>query len=115
MAQKRLRERLDAWLGHAALDSARLAQEAAMLAEHTDISEEVVRLKSHAAQFLKLLDGQPEVGKKFDFLLQETQRELNTLLAKTAGLGESGLPMTQLALEIRGEVEKLREQAQNVQ
>ena len=86
-----------------------------MLAEHTDISEEVLRLKAHSAQFMRLLEGQPEVGKKFDFLLQEIQRELNTLLAKTAGLGESGLPMTQLALEIRGEVEKLREQAQNVQ
>jgi uncharacterized protein (TIGR00255 family) len=115
LAQKKMRERLDVLLGQGGMDAARLAQEAALLAEHTDISEEVLRLKAHSAQFLALLDGQPEIGKKLDFLLQETQREINTLLAKTAGLGGSGLPMTQLALEIRGEVEKLREQALNVQ
>jgi uncharacterized protein (TIGR00255 family) len=115
VAQKRLRDRLHALLGENGLDAARLAQEAALLAEHTDISEEVVRLNAHVDQFLGMLDGQPEIGKKLDFLLQEIQRELNTLLAKTAGLGESGLPMTQVALDIKAEIEKLREQVQNVQ
>jgi len=114
-AQSRLRERLQSWLGQHALDETRLVQEAAALAEHTDISEEVLRLKAHFAQFLAMLDGNGEAGKKLDFLLQEIQREVNTLLAKTAGLGESGLPMTQTALDIKGEAEKLREQVQNVQ
>ena len=86
-----------------------------MLAEHTDVSEEVLRLKAHSAQFLALLDGKPEIGKKLDFLLQEIQRELNTLLAKTTGMGETSLPMTEAGLEIKAEVEKLREQVQNVQ
>ncbi|MBI2817590.1 MAG: YicC family protein [Acidobacteria bacterium] len=115
VAQKRFRERLDAWLGQETLDSARVAQEAAALAEHTDVSEEILRLRAHFAQFVTMLDGNGEAGKKLDFLLQEIQREINTLLAKTAGLGESGLPMTQAALDIKGEAEKLREQVQNVQ
>ncbi len=115
LAQKKLRERLQSWLGQNMLDASRLAQEAAMQAEHTDVSEEVLRLKAHFAQFLIMLAGNGEAGKKLDFLLQEIQRELNTLLAKTAGLGESGLRMTQMALEIKGEAEKLREQVQNLQ
>lgn len=115
LAQKKLRERLQSWLGQNTLDASRLAQEAAMQAEHTDVSEEVLRLKAHFAQFLTMLAGNGEAGKKLDFLLQEIQRELNTLLAKTVGLGESGLRMTQMALEIKGEAEKLREQVQNLQ
>ena len=115
LAQKKLQERLQTWLGQAGLDPGRLAQEAAMLAEHADISEELLRLKAHATQFLDSLQGASEIGKKLDFLLQEMQRELNTLMAKTAGLGEASLPLTKLALEMKGEVEKLREQVQNVQ
>jgi len=115
LARKKLQERLQSWLGQNMLDAGRLAQEAAMLAEHTDVSEEVLRLRAHFAQFLTMLDGNAEAGKKLDFLLQEIQRELNTLLAKTTGLGESGLRMTQTALEMKGEAEKLREQVQNVQ
>ena len=115
VAQKKLQERLQTWVGENGMDAVRLAQEAAVLAERTDVSEELLRLHAHAAQFVALLDGQNEIGKRLDFLLQEMQRELNTLLAKTAGLGESGLAMTQVALEIKGEVEKLREQVQNVQ
>jgi uncharacterized protein (TIGR00255 family) len=115
LAQTKLRERLQEWLGQDSIDAARLAQEAAVLAERTDVSEEILRLKAHLAQFPEMLGSDTEVGKKLDFLLQEIQREVNTLLAKTTGLGESGLPMTQTALEIKGEVEKLREQVQNVQ
>jgi uncharacterized protein (TIGR00255 family) len=115
VAQTKLRERLQEWLGQDAIDAARLAQEAAVLAERTDVSEEILRLKAHLAQFPEMLGSDAEVGKKLDFLLQEIQREVNTLLAKTTGLGESGLSMTQSALEIKGEVEKLREQVQNVQ
>lgn len=115
LAQTKLRERLQEWLGQDSIDAARLAQEAAVLAERTDVSEEILRLKAHLAQFPEMLGTDAEVGKKLDFLLQEIQREVNTLLAKTTGLGESGLSMTQTALEIKGEVEKLREQVQNVQ
>ena len=115
LAQTKLRQRLQEWLGQDSIDAARLAQEAAVLAERTDVSEEILRLKAHLAQFPDMLGADAEVGKKLDFLLQEIQREVNTLLAKTTGLGESGLPMTQTALEIKGEVEKLREQVQNVQ
>ena len=115
VAQTKLRERLQEWLGQDTIDAARLAQEAAVLAERTDVSEEILRLKAHLTQFPEMLGSEAEVGKKLDFLLQEIQREVNTLLAKTTGLGESGLPMTQTALEIKGEVEKLREQVQNVQ
>ena len=115
VAQAKLRERLQEWLGQDAIDAARLAQEAAVLAERTDVSEEILRLKAHLAQFPETLGSDAEVGKKLDFLLQEIQREVNTLLAKTTGLGESGLSMTQAALDIKGEVEKLREQVQNLQ
>jgi uncharacterized protein (TIGR00255 family) len=115
VAQTKLRERLQEWLGQDAIDATRLAQEAALLAERTDVSEEILRLKAHLTQFPEMLGSDAEVGKKLDFLLQEIQREVNTLLAKTTGLGESGLQMTQTALEIKGEVEKLREQVQNVQ
>ena len=113
-ARERLQERLLAMLGEAGLDATRLAQEAAVLADRADISEEILRLKAHAAQFLALLDG-ADVGKKLDFLLQEMHRELNTSLSKTAALGVSGLPMTQAGLEIKAEIEKLREQVQNLQ
>ena len=115
LAQRKLQERLQTWLGQAGLDPGRFAQEAAILAERADVSEEILRLKAHATKFLESLHGSPEIGKKLDFLLQEMQRELNTLMAKTASLGEASLPLTNLALEMKGEVEKLREQVQNVQ
>ena len=115
LAQKKWQERVQALVGGAPIDSGRLAQELAMLAERSDVTEELLRLKTHFGEFLGLLDGSTEVGKKLEFLLQEIQRETNTLLAKTAGLGENGLAMTQAALEIKAETEKLREQALNVQ
>ena len=115
LAQKRLQERLQTLLGQAGLDPARLAQEAALLAERADASEEILRLKAHAVRLAIVLDQEADVGRKLDFLLQEMHREANTLLAKTAGLGEGSLPLTDSALEIKGEVEKLREQAQNLQ
>jgi uncharacterized protein (TIGR00255 family) len=115
LAQKRLQERLEALLGQAGLDPARLAQEAALLADRADASEEILRLKAHAARFGTALAQEADLGRKLDFLSQEMHRELNTFLAKTAGLGEASLPLTDIALEIKGEVEKLREQVQNLQ
>ena len=77
--QKRLNERLRELLHGAGIEPQRLAQEAAMLAERSDISEELIRLKTHAAQLEKLLDASGEVGKRLDFLLQEMNREANTI------------------------------------
>jgi uncharacterized protein (TIGR00255 family) len=112
---KRLEVRLKELLGEAELDLARLAEEAAIAAERSDVSEELVRLRSHVQQFQSLLTGTSDVGKKLDFLLQEMQRETNTLLSKTPGSEAEGLEITQLALEIKSEIEKLREQVQNIE
>jgi uncharacterized protein (TIGR00255 family) len=112
---RRLTERLEELLKGAQLDPARLAQEAALLAERSDVSEELARLRSHVEQFQNLLFGGGEAGKKLDFLLQEMQREANTLLSKTPGVESEGLAITGLALEVKSDIERLREQAQNVE
>ena len=112
---KRLEPRLKELLGEAQLDPARLAQEAALAAERSDVSEELARLRSHVQQFESLLTGASDVGKKLDFLLQEMQREANTLLSKTPGIEHEGLEITRLGLEIKSEIEKLREQVQNIE
>jgi uncharacterized protein (TIGR00255 family) len=111
----RLKTRLDELLAGAPLDPQRLAQEAALLAERADVSEEIARLLSHIEQFGRLVAGAGEIGKKLDFLLQEMQREANTLLSKTPGLGPEGLAITELGLQIKAEIERLREQVQNVE
>ena len=112
---KRLALRLEDLLKGVQLDPARLAQEAALLAERADVSEELARLHSHVEQFQKLLGTAGESGKKLDFLLQEMQREANTLLSKTPGVESEGLAITGLALEVKSDIETLREQAQNVE
>ncbi len=112
---KRLEQRLKELLAEAQLDPARLAQEAAVAAERSDVSEELARLASHVTQFESLLTGASDVGKKLDFLLQEMQREANTLLSKTPGSEAEGIEITQLGLEIKSEIEKLREQVQNIE
>jgi uncharacterized protein (TIGR00255 family) len=112
---KRLEARLKELLGDAQLDPARLAQEAAIAAERSDVAEETARLRSHITQFEALLTGASDVGKKMDFLLQEMQRETNTLLSKTPGTEAEGLEMTQTGLELKSEIEKLREQVQNIE
>jgi uncharacterized protein (TIGR00255 family) len=112
---KRLETRLKELLSGTGLEPARIAQEAALLAERSDISEELDRLRSHLTQFGQLLDGGGETGKKLDFLLQEMHREANTLLSKTPGVESEGLAITGLALEIKAEIEKLREQVQNIE
>ncbi len=112
---RRLALRLKDLLGEAPIDPARLAQEAALAAERSDVSEELARLASHVHQFESLLASASDVGKKLDFLLQEMQREANTLLSKTPGNEAESLEITQLALEIKSEIEKLREQVQNIE
>lgn len=106
----KLRKRVTELLEKTSIDETRLAQEVAYLAERSDISEEIARLKSHLAQLHELLSGDSEIGKKLDFLLQETNREANTILSKSAELA-----ICDAAIEIKTEVEKLREQANNVE
>lgn len=112
---RRLEVRLKDLLGESQIDPVRLALEASIAAERSDVSEELTRLDSHVHQFDLLLSSAADIGKKLDFLLQEMQREANTLLSKTPGNDQEGLEITQLALEIKSEVEKLREQVQNIE
>ncbi len=108
--QSRMQELLGA---HA--DRDRILQEAALLAERSDIREEVVRMQTHVDHFLGLLNAGGEVGKKLDFLLQEMAREANTLLSKTSGVAGEALRITELGLAMKSEIEKAREQAQNIE
>ena len=96
-------------------DPDRILQEAAMLAERSDIQEEIVRMKNHIQHFLSLLDAGGEVGKKLDFLLQEMNREANTLMSKTTGVAGEALHITGLGLAMKSEIEKAREQVQNLE
>jgi uncharacterized protein (TIGR00255 family) len=91
-------------------DPARLAQEAALLADRADITEEVVRLGSHLAGFRRLMDSPEPVGRRLDFLLQEMGREVNTMGSKAQDLDVTGL-----VLDMKAELEKLREQVQNIE
>jgi uncharacterized protein (TIGR00255 family) len=97
------------------VDPDRILQEAAMLAERSDIQEELVRMKNHIQHFLSLLDGGGEVGKKLDFLMQEMNREANTLLSKTSGVAGEALRITELGLAMKSDIEKAREQVQNLE
>lgn len=92
------------------LDPGRLAQEVAYLADRSDVSEEMARLRSHISQFRDALDSTSDTGKMLDFLLQELNREANTTLSKSTDLS-----IKEAALAIKAEVEKLREQVQNVE
>jgi uncharacterized protein (TIGR00255 family) len=112
---QRLESRLKELMVGVGLDPARMAQEAAIVADRSDTSEELARLRSHVEQFGAILNGPAEMGKKLDFLLQEMQREANTLLSKSAGTESEGLEMTRLGLEMKTEIEKLREQVQNLE
>jgi uncharacterized protein (TIGR00255 family) len=108
--REKLAKRLSELLENVAVDETRLAQEVAYLAERSDITEEIARLRSHLGQLRELLSGEGEIGKKLDFLLQEVNREANTVLSKS-----SELSISDAAIGIKTEVEKLREQAQNVE
>jgi uncharacterized protein (TIGR00255 family) len=113
--QKRLQERLAEVLKGTTIEPQRLAQEAALLADRSDISEELIRLKTHAGELEQLIRAGGEVGKKLDFLLQEMNREANTILSKTGGLGDLGLTITERALAVKSEIDKIREQSLNLE
>jgi uncharacterized protein (TIGR00255 family) len=108
--QKRIAELLNRGGQVVEIDPARLAQEVAYLADRSDVSEEMVRLRSHLSQFQEALDASGETGKMLDFLLQELNREANTTLSKS-----TDLTIKEAGLAIKAEVEKLREQVQNVE
>jgi uncharacterized protein (TIGR00255 family) len=110
----RLSQRLTAMLGNA-FDRDRVLQEAALLAERSDVDEEVARLRTHIDHFRAMLESGGEIGKKLDFLMQEMNREANTLLSKTGGVAGSGQRVTELGLNMKSEIEKLREQVQNLE
>jgi len=111
---ERLQGRLQELLG-ASPDRERVLQEAALLVDRSDVQEEVVRLENHIQHFLGFLDQHGEVGKKLDFLLQEMNREANTLLSKTSGLAGEALKITEAGLGMKAEIEKSREQVQNLE
>ncbi|MBI4893220.1 MAG: YicC family protein [Acidobacteria bacterium] len=113
--QARLKERLGELLDGVGLEPQRLAQEAAVLADRSDITEELGRLQVHSRELDALLDGGGELGKKLDFLMQEMNRETNTILSKTSGVGELGLKISSLALEAKANIERIREQALNLE
>jgi uncharacterized protein (TIGR00255 family) len=113
--QKRLAERLQEVAKGIQIDPQRLAQEAAILADRSDIGEELARLRIHSGQLAALLDAGGEVGKKLDFLLQEMNRETNTILSKTSGAGEPAMKITDLALAAKAAIEKIREQSLNLE
>ena len=113
--QRRLREKLGELLQGVSIEPQRLAQEAAILADRSDISEELQRLRTHTGQVDQILAAGGEAGKRLDFLLQEMNRESNTVLSKTGGLGELGLTITELALAAKSEIDKIREQSLNLE
>ena len=111
---ERLHSRLQELLG-SNIDKERALQEAALLVDRSDIQEEIVRLETHIQHLLGLLDQGGEIGKKLDFLLQEMNREANTLLSKTSGLAGEALKITEAGLAMKAEIEKAREQVQNLE
>jgi uncharacterized protein (TIGR00255 family) len=112
----RLRSRLIELTEGAPVSEERLLTEAAVLAEKSDIEEEIVRLRPHVDRFVAMLNEGGELGKRLDFLLQELNREANTMLSKTSGAsGENSLRITELGLEMKAEIERSREQVQNLE
>ena len=111
----RLQSRLAELLGTTSIPESRIIEEASILADRSDIQEELTRLTVHAGELRRLLQAGGEVGKRLDFLLQELNRETNTILSKTSGTGETGLEVTNLALNIKAHIEKVREQALNLE
>jgi len=108
--QKRLADRIKELTAGYVLDDARLAQEVAIMADRCDITEELVRMQSHINQFEALLQSEDAEGKKIDFLLQEMNREINTIGSKS-----NNAEIARQVIEAKSELGKLREQAQNIE
>jgi len=108
--QKRLSDRIKELTAGFELDAARLAQEVAMMADRCDITEEIVRMQSHIGQFEDLLQSDEAEGRKIDFLLQEMNREINTIGSKG-----NDVDIARQVIDVKSELGKLREQAQNIE
>jgi uncharacterized protein (TIGR00255 family) len=108
--RKRLGERVKELTGGIIVDDLRLGQEVAIMAEKSDITEEIVRLKSHIIQFDDLLKGNDAVGRNIDFLIQEMIREINTIGSKS-----SDAETSKMVIDIKSELARIREQAQNIE
>jgi uncharacterized protein (TIGR00255 family) len=108
--REKLARRLQDLAAAGQVDEARLAQESVMIADRSDISEEITRLKSHITQMRDIVRSDEEVGKRLDFILQEMNREANTILSKS-----NDISISDAAIVIKTEVEKMREQGQNVE
>lgn len=108
--QKRLSEKVKELAGGVAVDEGRLAQEVAIMAERSDITEEIVRFRSHISQMCQIMRGGEPVGRKLDFLLQEMNREANTIGSKSPDA-----EISQIVVEIKSELSRLREQVQNIE
>ena len=108
--QQKLKARVEELLGGAAMDEQRLMQEVAIMADRSAIAEETVRLHSHFAQVRGFMEASEPVGRKLDFIVQELNREVNTISSKS-----QDVPITRLVVEAKAEIEKIREQVQNVE
>jgi uncharacterized protein (TIGR00255 family) len=108
--QRNLEERLEKLLGNVQLDPLRLAQEVCILADKTDVTEEIVRLRCHIKQLLSFLEEDVAVGRKLDFLIQEFLREVNTLASKI-----NDASIAHMTVDLKSELEKMREQVQNIE
>lgn len=111
----RLEKRLTDLVGQAGVEPQRILQEAAVLADRSDISEELQRLAGHGERLLQLLGEDGPLGKQIDFLAQEMNREANTILSKSTPLGQAGMAVTEHGLRVKAEIEKIREQTQNLE
>ncbi len=113
---QRLKAKMAELLEGAGVSEDRLLSEAAMIAGRGDVEEELVRLRTHIERFIALLQGGGEVGRQLDFLLQEMNREANTLLSKSGGsAGGTGMRLTEIGLEMKVGLERAREQVQNLE
>ncbi len=108
--RQKLKDRLNELMQNATLDDQRLAQEVAIYADKANITEEIVRIKSHVKQFFKLAEEQTAQGRNMDFIVQELNREFNTIGSKSQDTG-----IVNAVLAAKGEVEKIREQIQNIE
>jgi len=108
--REKLTQRVDELLGKAVVDETRLATEIALFADRSCIDEEIVRLDSHLQQFRKMLDADTAIGRQLDFIVQEMNREVNTICSKSAD-GQ----ITNAGLALKNEIEKIREQVQNIE
>lgn len=112
---QRLQDKLRELLGGSNIPDSRIVEESAVLADRSDIQEEITRLSVHSAELQRILGAGGAIGKQIDFLLQEMNRETNTMLAKSSNAGDAGLRITTLALAIKANIERIREQALNLE